>query len=336
MYKNSNLFKAKAQKQDEFYTQLEDIEKELFHYKDHFKDKVILCNCDDPFESNFFKYFAINFNYLGLKKLICIGYENSPFSGSQVSFFGENKPAHVMEITEVKDYNNDKREDLADIEYLLRNNKNTLKELKGDGDFRSQECIEYLKEADIVVTNPPFSLFRDYLKQLIDYDKKFIIIGNQNAITYKEVFPLIKDNKVWTGYNYGDMSFKVPADYPEKKTRYWVDETGQKWRSMGNISWFTNLDIPKRHEALDLYKKYNPEEYPTYDNSKIINVNKIAEIPKDYFDIMGVPITYFEKHSTDQFEILGLANSARYLGDIECLTLINGQKIYNRIFIKRK
>jgi len=247
--KNSSLGKASKAKKDEFYTQLADVENELRHYKSFFKDKIVFCNCDDPFESNFVKYFAMNFNSLGLKKLIATCYATSPVMYSQLTFFGEPEPIgsvgegkkpYKIEITEVRDENGDGAIDLDDFESMLRNNPPKL--LQGDGDFRSDECITLLKEADVVVTNPPFSLFREYVAQLIEYDKKFIIIGNQNAITYKEIFTLLRDNKVWLGYKFGDMAFTVPDSYEPRETRFWIDENGQKWRSMGNICWYTNSE----------------------------------------------------------------------------------------------
>lgn len=282
-----NFDEAKRNKRDEFYTQLEDIENELCHYTNQFKNKVIYCNCDNPCESNFFKYFAINFNSLGLTGLIA-------------SFY--NKEAYKVVINEVNDNS-------TDIEYLLRNKKNVLTRLKGDGDFRSEECTELLKQADIVVTNPPFSLFREYVAQLMEYKKKFLIIGNVNALTYKEIFPLLKNNLAWLGYNYGDMAFKVPDYFEPRATRFWIDETGQKWRSLGNICWYTNLDTKKRHENITLYKKYTPEEYPKYDNYDAIDVSKVAEIPYDYTGAMGVPITFIDKYNPEQFEIIALGNS---------------------------
>lgn len=340
---NKSMTKAKENKADEFYTQLIDIEKELKHYKEHFKDKIVFCNCDDPYESNFFKYFAMNFNFLGLKKLIATCYDSSPIVGTQLSLFPEKNP-YKIEITEVLDSNGDGAVDLSDVEYLLKNKNNTRAKLKS-GDFRSDECIELLKECDIVVTNPPFSLFREYVAQLVEYDKKFLIIGNQNALTYKETFKLIKENKVWIGYNSGDMAFTVPNHYEARETRFWIDEKGQKWRSLGNICWFTNLDIEKRHEDLLLYKKYNVEEYPKYDNYDAINVNKTADIPNDYDGIMGVPITFIDKYNPEQFEILGLSASAgyraeivgiRFKGEKDARCLINGKNTYARIFIRRK
>jgi hypothetical protein len=339
-----NLSEARRNKEDEFYTQLSDIETELYHYKKHFKGKTILCNCDDPYESNFFKYFAMRFDSLGLKKLIATSYSGSPVVGGELRLFdveyldkkGKNsKKPFKLEIAEVGDANADGAVGLADVEYLIKNKKNTLTLLEEGGDFRSDECVELLKEADIVVTNPPFSLFREYVAQLIKYKKKFIIIGNQNVVTYKEIFPLLKANKMWLGYYSGDMAFTVPAHYEERETRFWIDKTGQKWRSMGNICWLTNLDIPKRHEELTLYKRYTPKEYPKYDNYYVIEVSKVADIPYNYDGVMGVPITFLNKHNPDQFEILGVANSARWI-DYECFTIIEGKRIYNRIIIKRK
>ncbi len=348
MSSNSNLLKANKEKNDEFYTQLSDIEAELKHYRQHFKGKTVFCNCDDPYESNFFKYFAMNFNFLGLKKLIATCYSGSPVVGeelSQLSLFNilpseENIPQkfpYKIEITEVNDTNNDGAIDLADVEYLIKNNKNVLSLLKGNGDFRSEECIKILKEVDIVVTNPPFSLFREYVALLIEHDKKFIIIGNQNNITYKEIFPLLKDNKIWLGNHCGDMAFTVPEYYEERETRFWVDGRGQKWRSLGNICWYTNLDHKKRHEELELYKKYTPEEYPQYDNYNAINVDKVAEIPDDYNDAMGVPITFLDKYNPEQFEIIGLD---RYTVPKNLLVggrvAIGGKPKYARILIRRK
>lgn len=344
---NKNLTAAKAAKNDEFYTQLTDIERELQHYWQHFRGKVVLCNCDDPYESNFFKYFALRFNQLGLKKLICTCYDGSPVMGSELSLFAldaegeEKKVAYKVEITEVSDVNGDGAVDLADVEYLIKNDKNVLSVLRGNGDFRSQECIELLKEADIVVTNPPFSLFREYVAQLMQYEKKFLIIGNQNAITYKEIFPLFKNNKLWLGYKAGDMSFQVPDYFEPRKTRYWQDETGQKWRSLGNICWYTNLDHTKRHEELDLVCRYSPDEYPTYDNYNAIEVGKTADIPCDYEGTMGVPITFLDKYNPEQFEIAGLMSGAKGEGltnsnDGKPKFYVNGKGVYARILIRNK
>ena len=313
MAKNASFDRARKAKQDEFYTQLSLIESELKHYKQHFKEKVVFCNCDDPFESNFFKFFAMNFNSLGLKKLIATCYVTSPIVYTQLTLFGkpevvateesEKKP-YKVEITEVTDENGDGRVDLADVEYLLKNHKNALTLLEGDGDFRSPECVELLKQADIVVTNPPFSLFREYLAQLVGFKKDFAIIGNMNAATYKEVFPLIAQNRLWLGYNSGHFWFKVPNSYEEKKTDFKIDETGQKWRRMGNICWFTNMDIEKRHENMTLFRNYSPELYPKYDNYNAINVDRTIDIPCDYYGVMGVPITFLSQYNPEQFEIV--------------------------------
>lgn len=285
---NASLSRAKNAKNDEFYTQLVDIENELRHYKAHFQGKVVFCNCDDPYESNFFKYFALNFNYLGLKKLICTCYTGSPIVGEQLSLFPEKNP-YKIEISEVTDENGDGAIDLADVETLLKNRHNTRSKLKS-GDFRDEECVNLLKEADIVVTNPPFSLFREYVAQLIAYDKKFLIIGNKNAITYKEIFPLLKDNKMWLGY-------ESPNEFKDKN--------GQITKQINGLTrWFTNLDVKKRHETLRLYKTYTPEEFPKYDNYDAINVDKVSDIPYDYTGVMGVPITFLDKYNPEQFEIV--------------------------------
>ena len=292
---NETLKSAKKNKNDEFYTQLSDIEKELAHYKQHFKGKTVLCNCDDPRVSNFFHYFAYNFEHLGLKRLITTCYKNQ-----ERDLFSQNDSESAIWLEYFGDKNGNRIPDPEEI---------GIHNLKGDGDFRSKECIELLKQADIVVTNPPFSLFREYVAQLVEYDKKFLIIGNQNVITYKEIFKLIKENKLWLGSSLSFIAFKVPDYYEEKTTRFWIDENGQKWRSMGNVCWFTNLDIPKRHEDLVLYKQYTPEEYPKYDNYDAINVDKTTDIPMDYDGIIGVPITFLDKHNPDQFEIVALGNS---------------------------
>ena len=320
MAKNENLHRAKDAKKDEFYTQYEDIQNELNHYEQHFKGKTVLCNCDDPFESNFCKFFLRNFNYLGLKRLICTSYSTSPVVGQQLSLFDdENEPlvqgnGYVMDIKEVPMANGRGVSD-DDIDALLRSKKRGVKKLKGDGDFRSEECIEYLKEADIVVTNPPFSLFRDYVAQLVAYRKKFLIIGNINAITYKEIFPLIKDNELWLGASIhsGDRKFYVPDDYPLHAAGCGVDENGRKYIRVKGVRWFTNLDYEIRHEKLVLYKRYygNEDEYPHYANYDAINVDKVADIPCDYFEEMGVPITYVDKHNPEQFEIIG---ASRWMG----------------------
>jgi hypothetical protein len=304
MSKNSNLHKAKREKNDEFYTQLSDIEKELVHYKEHFKGKKVYCNCDDATWSNFYKYFYDNFKNLELKELVSTYYKGDGSTVYKTSYDG---------ISETKT------------------------PLKQNGDFRSNECINILKEADIVVTNPPFSLFREYVAQLMEHEKKFLIIGNMNAITYKEIFPLIKDNKLWLGQSIhsGDREFRVPDNYPLEASGYRTDKEGNKYIRVKGVRWFTNLDYKERHEDLILVKEYLEKDYPKYDNYNVINVDKTNEIPKDYKDVMGVPITFIDKYNPDQFEILGIANSARWIG-YECFTIINEKKIYNRLIIKIK
>ncbi|MDK8275385.1 adenine-specific methyltransferase EcoRI family protein [Varibaculum cambriense] len=350
---NRSLTEAAKAKEDEFYTQLTDIEKELRHYRKHFKGKTVFCNCDDPFESNFFKYFVLNFNKLGLKKLIATCYGTSPIANQQISLFdilggdeaNKTKPYKAV-VTKVYDATGDGGIDMLDVAELFKTGENELTELEGDGDFRSKECIKLLKEADIVVTNPPFSLFREYVSVLVRYDKDFLIIGNQNAITYKEIFPLLKENKMWLGYKAGDMAFTVPDYYKPRETRYWEDEDGQKWRSLGNICWYTNLDIKKRHEDMILIKKYNPEEYPKYDNYDAIEVSKVKDIPYNYDGIMGVPITFMDKYNPDQFEIVGIDFQVKdgllnqivkegWDGKLD-RGYINGQRKYSRMLIRNK
>ncbi len=292
---NRSLGAAQKAKEDEFYTQLTDIERELKHYRKHLNGKVVYCNCDDPRVSNFFHYFSYSFEKLSLKKLITTCYKNQA-----ADLFSRHDTKQAIYLEYEGDKNQNMVPDPAEI---------GIKPLKGDGDFRSAESIKLLEQADIVVTNPPFSLFREYVAQLIKNEKKFIIVGNQNAISYNDIFSLIRDNKLWLGYNNGDMKFRVPDSYEPRETRFWIDETGQKWRSMGNACWFTNLDLPKRHEDLILYKTYKPEDYPTYDNYDAIEVSKVVDIPMDYEGVMGVPLTFLDKYNPDQFEILGLCGS---------------------------
>ena len=359
---NADLHAAGKAKKDEFYTQLVDIEKEMKYYKQHFKGKVVLCNCDDPYESNFFKYFALNFNALGLKKLIATCYNGSPVSGNELLLdFGDTvddpkKIAYKVEITEVTDINGDGAINLADVKYLMQNDKNVISILKENGDFRSRECIELLKEADIVVTNPPFSLFREYLAQLVEYKKNFLIIGNINTIVTKDTFPLVKDNIIWMGASIhsGDREFRVPDSYPLNAAGYRVDENGTKYIRVKGVRWFTNLDYPQRHEDLVLYKHYTPEEYPRYDNYEAINIDKSSDIPCDYDGVMGVPITFLDKYNPDQFEIIWQASgntyanapkeileelkfdpTIKYGGGLGAAVL-NGKAVYTRIFIRRK
>lgn len=290
---NTNLTLAKANKKDEFYTQLSDIERELKHYKKHFKDKVVLCNCDDPRVSNFFHFFSCNFEKFGLKKLIATCYKNQ-----DSDLFSQNNSERAIYLEYTGDKNGNNVPDVNEI---------GIKHLQGDGDFRSKECIELLKQADIVVTNPPFSLFREYVSQLVEYDKKFVIIGHQNAITYKEIFKLIKENKIWLGFGFtGGAGHFINTQYENYATA--TDKKEGMIRVSG-VHWFTNLDINKRHEDLILYKKYNEEEYPKYENFDAINVDVTKDIPVDYAGAMGVPITFIDKYNPDQFEIIGLGIS---------------------------
>ncbi|MDR2366886.1 MAG: adenine-specific methyltransferase EcoRI family protein [Deltaproteobacteria bacterium] len=310
---------AKKNKSDEFYTQLSDIEKELPFYKDQFQNQIIFCNCDDPYESYFFKYFATNFNFLGLKKLIATCYDGSPFAFKQITLFdicnlrpkpSDHKRPYKIEINEVEAPNLDGAVDLADVERLIKNKKNVLTLLKGNGDFRSPECVELLKSSNIIVTNPPFSLFREYVSQLFNYNKNFLIIGNINSVTYKEIFPLIMNNKLWMGQSIhsGDREFRVPDNYPLEAAGCRVDEEGRRYIRVKGVRWFTNLDVPRRHEKLTLPKRYTPTDYPRYDNYDAIEVSSVANIPYDYEGMMCVPITFLDKYNPDQFDILGITD----------------------------
>lgn len=344
---NSNLNQAKEAKKDEFYTQLSDIENELRHYRSHFQGKTVLCNCDDPYESNFFKYFALNFNALGLKKLIATCYNGSPVQGNELMIdFGNfsyepKKIAYKVEISEVNDSNGDGVINLTDVQYLIKNKNNVLSLLKENGDFRSNECIELLKQSDIVVTNPPFSLFREYVAQLIDYGKKFLIIGHQNAITYKEIFPLIMNNKLWLGYGFKGGAAHFVSPYDDVAS---ANDHKKGMIRVSGVHWFTNLEIKKRHEELILYSKYNDSEYPRYDNYDAINVNKTNEIPMDYNGVMGVPITFLDKYNPEQFEIIGatesegkgFSNGIWNKNSKVAQPLVNGERKYKRVFIRKK
>jgi len=317
---NKDLRKANVAKKDEFYTQLSDIEKELGHYKEHFKDKIVFCNCDDPEESNFYNYFCLNFEHLGLKKLIS-------------THFQTEKPSYKLEI--VKDINGDGKINCIDT---------VRTPLKQNGDFRSPECIEILKEADIIVTNPPFSIFREYVAQLIEFKKQFVIIGNLNAISYREIFKLIKEKKIWLGYSIhsGDREFRVPKDYPLNAVGNRIDKDGNKYIRVKGVRWFTNLDYKERHEDLILYKTYNDNEYPKYDYYDAINVDVTKDIPCDYEGRMGVPITFMDKYNPDQFDIIdGIGRYSMLDGPTDetrgtYLTKINGNPKYARIVIKNK
>jgi len=307
---NKNLHNAKRDKNDEFYTQLSDIEKELRHYRDHFKDKTVLCNCDDPRISNFFRYFSYNFEHLGLKKLITTCYKNQ-----EIDLFSQNNEEEAIYLEYMGDKNDNRVPDLEEI---------GIGHLKGDGDFRSEECIKLLKEADIICTNPPFSLFREYVAQLVKYEKKFLIIGNFNAVTYKEIFPLIKDNEIWLGVNPRGMMFKTPDG----------NET------VINSCWYTNLTHKKQNEKLILTKKYkgNEKEYPKYDNYDAIEVSKTINIPKDYVGVMGVPISFLDKYNPEQFEIVG-SNRGVKQDPKEIYgrgSLLDGKETFKRLFIKRR
>jgi len=351
---NSPLHSAKKAKNDEFYTQLSDIENELRHYREHFFGKIIFCNCDDPYKSNFFKYFTINFNFFGLKKLITTCYVGSPIDNAQLSCFNDESPQNKttrkphkleIEITEVPEYLGTGFS-MTEVAELLRNKDNVLKRLKGDGDFRSEECIELLKQADVVVTNPPFSLFREYVSQLDEHGKKFLIIGNKNAITYKEIFKLIMENKMWVGVTPmgTDMLFDVPKTFAKELVA--TKKEGSAYKIVNGIIkgrsqaiWFTNLDIKKRHAVLALYKRYTSAEYPKYDHYDAIEVSKVVEIPMDYDGVMGVPISFLDKYNPQQFEILGSADDKDFypiiFGKYEGRITVRGKQPFKRLFIRR-
>lgn len=332
MMQNSNLQKAKASAKDEFYTQLEDIENELKHYRAHFQDKVVYCNCDDPRVSNFFKYFSSNFEFLGLKKLITTCYKNQ-----QMDLFSREDSERAISL----EYTGDKDGDM-----VVSLDEIAVTRLRGDGCFKSPECVELLKQSDIVCTNPPFSRFREYLPKLMEYEKKILIIGNMNAVTYKEIFPLIKDNKLWYGpsISSGDREFGVPDHYPITAASSRVDPEGRRYVRVKGVRWFTNLDHRKRHEELFLYKKYSPEKYPHYDNYDAIEVSKTKEIPEDWPGAMGVPITFLDKYNPDQFEILGATESegkgfSGGLWDSQsrvAQAVVDGRRVYKRLFIRNK
>lgn len=324
--KNTNILNAKKQDNNEFYTLFNDVNAECNHYADEFRGKTIYCNCDNPYVSNFVLYFALQFEHLGIKKLIATCYKDSPNTGK----------AYKIEITNFGDINGDGDIDRDDLMKYLDDH---ITELEGDGDFRSEECVKLLQEADIVVTNPPFSLFLEYVAQLVKYDKKFLIIGNQNEISCKEIFPLIKENKLWLGYHSNvAMKFNVPDNYYYTET----DENGDGLAKVSAITWYTNLPVKSRKEEIILYKNYTPEEYPKYDNYDAINVGKVADIPCDYYGVMGVPITFLTKYNPEQFEIVGisgaLANSFRDVNKKMCSGrfYVNGKRLYDRIAIKRK
>jgi len=336
---NKNLTNAKRVKNDEFYTQYSDIQKEIEAYLEYnpnvFRGKVVYCNCDDPFESNFFRYFVLNFNKLGLKQLITTSYKPSPVANTQLELFGNDRTltkskgrpkitANKFIIKEVRDIDGDGEFNMKDVAKQLKANKhNEWTPLEGDGDFRSDECIGLLKQSDIVVTNPPFSLFREYIRQLVDHSKKFLIIGNMNAITYKEIFPLLKENKVWLGNNYrvnaGAMFFEIPENIAnmEQVREVKTNESGKKvyvTRVQG-VRWFTNLDHGRRHQPLPLMTKAEVIKFVTknpfekYENYNAIEVSLVKNIPSDYRGIMGVPVSILDKYSPEQFEIVGMCEN---------------------------
>lgn len=339
MSSNAILNKAKySENTDEWYTSYDTVASEVLHYFDQFKNKVVLCNCDDPLKSAFSLFFLRNFNKLELKQLICTSYVGSRILEEGKLIDNEShkllsKYAYVMSIEKMPpsdSINDDKK-----LINYLRTSK-CINKLHGDGDFRSEECLEYLKISDIVVTNPPFSKFIELFSLLIKYNKKFLLIGNQNALTYKEIFPYIKNGTVWIGYHFGEMSFKVPADTVPRKYRFWIDETGQKWRSLGNAMWLTNLDTERKHQELSLNSIYEPSRYPHYDNFDAINVSKVADIPRDYSGIMGVPLTYLKYHNDTQFEIIGEANHGSDNEYDLFKPRINGKNVFKRILIRKK
>ena len=343
---NKNLNAAKTAKKDEFYTQLTDIERELQHYWPHFRDKVVLCNCDDPYENNFFKYFALRFNQLGLKKLICTCYNGSPVQGNELMIdFGDftdepKKIAYKVEISEVKDLNGDGAVDLSDVQYLLKNDKNVCSILK-TGDFRDPECIELLKQADIIVTNPPFSLFREYIGQLMEYEKQFIIVGHQNAIKYKEVFPLIKNNKLWLGYGFKGGAAHFFSPYEDKAT---AGDHRENMIRVSGVIWFTNLEIHRTHEILETGKRFDKDKYTNYENYRAINIEETSDIPMDYEGVMGVPLGFFTKYNPEQFRVLGQMDTSDVSEEVERLRIpgkyrgrgiINGKQKAPRILIQK-
>ena len=311
---NSNLRSAKKGKNDEFYTQLSDIEKELRFYKPHFNGKIVLCNCNDALHTGFATYFSLNFEILGLKELICTSYDENGH-GTVYRYFGDKNGNGILDMSEWQ-----------------------KEEMKGNGGFNTPEGIALIEYADIICTNPPFSMFREFVALLEKCQKKYLIIGNMNAITYKEIFPLIKENKMWLGPSItsGDRKFNVPNEYELNAATCGIDDNGKKFIRVKGIRWFTNLDHTKRHNFIDLYKKYTPEDYPKYDNYEAINVDKTVDIPIEYEGVMGVPITFLDKYCPEQFDMLGIANNVRYIGDVPCLTKIHGKKVYNRILIRKK
>lgn len=337
---NSILNKARySEDTDEWYTDYKTVEEEVSHYILQFEGKTVLCNCDDPFESAFSKYFLKNFRALKLKKLICTSYigsrviENLKMQDSEKQEI-TNQHAYVM-IVEASMNTPSLFVDDESVNVFLRT-MGVVNRLKGDGDFRSEECVEYLKEADIICTNPPFSKFTELFSLLIKHKKKYLIIGNQNAITYKEIFPFIKNGQAWIGYRFGDMAFKVPDSTAPRRTRFWIDENGQKWRSLGNAMWLTNLDSERKNQKLELTARYNPALYPKFDSFDAINVSRVSDIPINYPGVMGVPLTYLKYHNGEQFEIIGEANHGSDNEFDLFKPVICGKEIFKRILIRAK
>ena len=339
MANNSTLNKARYElMSDEFYTPYELIEKELKHYSSQLKNKVVLCNCDYPLDSNFAMYFIKNFKSLSLKKLVCTAY-TAPGKAEFDKTGAVKRPISrehgwVLELETVPDWIIESTDKIDICDWLIR--EKLIKRLNDDGDFLGPECLSYLMKSDFVITNPPFSKFREIVSMIIKFQKKFLLIGNANALTYKEIFPLLRDNKAWIGHGFGDMYFRVPQESQPRSTRFWIDDQGQKWRSLGNAMWLTNIDIEKRHIPLELEKEYDPEVYPKYDDFDAIEVSRVAEIPKNYFGIMGVPITFLNKHDPDQFDIVGEANHGSDNSYDLFRPTINGKLKFKRILIRRK
>ncbi|PCC46067.1 type II toxin-antitoxin system RelB/DinJ family antitoxin [Brevibacterium aurantiacum] len=351
--RNAMLNNASIARKDEFYTQYDDVAKEMTHYAESFQQKVVLCNCDDPFESAFFRYFVINFNDLGLAKLISTSYAGSPVAGQEYPVDGA-RSAYQAVVTQVPDENLTRPDGSLDLENVFALEGNSLSPLMGDGDFRSNECETLLDGADIVVTNPPFSLFREYISQLNRHDKDFIVLGNMNAATYKEIFPLFRDNKLWYGESIrsGDRKFHVPENYPMNAAGCGVDNNGRRFIRVKGVRWFTNIDNGRRHEPIKLEQAYVPAENPRYENYDAIDVGRTANIPTDYDGVIGVPITFLDRYSPDQFEIIMLANgNARtnvdpailkevgyqpHRSDRGGVGIIEGRRIYARILIRKR
>jgi len=326
---NSILNKAKhSNNTDEWYTDYKTIEKEVIHYESQLNGKKILCNCDDPYESAFAKYFIKNFNKLKLKKLVCISYSKS------VMHTSKNDKGLILVVENVPSELDNTLNDTSILKYLQESG--SINNLKGDGDFRSKECLEYLIDSDIIITNPPFSKFNELFSLITKYNKKYLLICNQNAVTYKEIFPYIKNNLAFVGYHFGDMAFKVPDDTEPRKTRFWIDENGQKWRSLGNAMWLTNLHVLKDSRKLKSEHIYDKNKYSKYDNFDAIHLAKVAEIPVDYDGIMGVPVTYLKYHNDDDFEIIGEANHGSDNEYDLFKPQVNGKETFKRILIKRR